>query len=265
MNFIKGICIGIGGIAPGLSGSVMLVIFGLYNKCISIIANIFTEFKKNWKFLITLGLGGVTGIFLFSKLIDYLLINHEMYTRYTFLGLVVGTIPIFLKEVKREKFKKKYFIPMIIAFLIGISLLFLDKSLFAQQDNINIIQSIILGVIVAGSMLVPGLDSAVLLNTFGLYDIFVNSISTFNLQILIPAGVGIVVGGLVISVFINKLIKKFYGYTFSSLFGLFIAIIPSVILYDACKLGFNTNSYISILLAIVGFICSFMFSKLNKN
>ncbi len=35
-NFLKGIIVGIGGIAPGLSGSVLLVILGLYqknNKC----------------------------------------------------------------------------------------------------------------------------------------------------------------------------------------------------------------------------------------
>lgn len=29
-NFLKGIIVGIGGIAPGLSGSVLLVILGLY-------------------------------------------------------------------------------------------------------------------------------------------------------------------------------------------------------------------------------------------
>ena len=31
-NFLKGIIVGIGGIAPGLSGSVLLVILGLYQK-----------------------------------------------------------------------------------------------------------------------------------------------------------------------------------------------------------------------------------------
>ena len=34
INFLKGIIVGIGGIAPGLSGSVMLVIFGLYQKSV---------------------------------------------------------------------------------------------------------------------------------------------------------------------------------------------------------------------------------------
>jgi len=34
INFLKSIVVGIGGIAPGLSGSALLVIFGLYEKII---------------------------------------------------------------------------------------------------------------------------------------------------------------------------------------------------------------------------------------
>ena len=46
-NFLKGIIVGIGGIAPGLSGSVLLVIFGLYQKTIDAIGTLFKNFKKN--------------------------------------------------------------------------------------------------------------------------------------------------------------------------------------------------------------------------
>lgn len=35
ITFLKGLIVGIGGIAPGLSGSVLLVIFGLYQKTIN--------------------------------------------------------------------------------------------------------------------------------------------------------------------------------------------------------------------------------------
>ena len=46
-NFFKGIIVGIGGVAPGLSGSVLLVIFGLYQKTINAIGTLFKNFKKN--------------------------------------------------------------------------------------------------------------------------------------------------------------------------------------------------------------------------
>lgn len=48
ITFLKGLIVGIGGIAPGLSGSVLLVIFGLYQKllmqlqhCLKILKKIF--------------------------------------------------------------------------------------------------------------------------------------------------------------------------------------------------------------------------------
>ena len=71
INFLKGIIIGIGGIAPGLSGSVMLVIFGLYDKTISAIGNLFKDIKNNVKFLFPLLMGFGVGILLFSKIIDF--------------------------------------------------------------------------------------------------------------------------------------------------------------------------------------------------
>ena len=52
ITFLKGLIVGIGGIAPGLSGSVLLVIFGLYQKTINAIATLFKDFKKNILFLI---------------------------------------------------------------------------------------------------------------------------------------------------------------------------------------------------------------------
>ena len=90
----KGIVVGLGAITPGLSGSVLLVIFGLYHKALNAISTIFKNFKKNLLFLIPLALGIGTGMLLFSKIAQFFLNNYEMQTRFTFLGLVVGTIPL---------------------------------------------------------------------------------------------------------------------------------------------------------------------------
>ena len=88
-NFLKGIIVGIGGIAPGLSGSVLLVILGLYEKAVAAIGTLFKDFKNNVKFLLPLVLGFGVGVIIFSKIVDFLLVNYEMYTRYAFLGLVL--------------------------------------------------------------------------------------------------------------------------------------------------------------------------------
>ena len=263
-NFLKGIIVGIGGIAPGLSGSVLLVIFGLYQKTVNAIGTLFKDFKKNILFLIPLFLGFGVGVIIFSKIVDYFLNNFEMYTRFAFLGLVIGTIPLFYKEVKKEGFNKKYYILIIAAAICGFSLFFVNKDFFPQVTDPNLFQSVILGVAVAGSSIVPGVDSAVILSSLGLYELYVSSLASLNFSILIPAGVGLVVGALVISFIINKLIKRFYTATFSIIFGLFLSIIPNV-LNESCKIGFNAQSVIAIIIAIIGFGVSYFLGDIKGN
>lgn len=264
INFFKGIIIGIGGIAPGLSGSILLVIFGLYEKTINAIGTLFKDFKKNVLFLIPLFAGFGVGILLFSKVVDFLLLNFETYTRFTFLGLIMGTIPLFYKEVKKEGFNNKYYIYMVVAFIVGIILFFFNNNLFPTVTNPNLLQSVLLGVAIAGSSIIPGVDSAAILSALGLYEIYVSSVATLNIPVLIPAVFGLGIGALLISFFMNKLIKNYYTATFSVIFGLFISIVPSV-LNESCYLGFNFKSVIALLFVVIGFAISFFFGKMNKD
>ena len=94
-NFLKGIVIGLGAVAPGLSGSILLVIFGLYQKTVTAISQIFKQFIKSVKFLMPLALGILLGILMFSKLVDWLLTSFEMQTRFAFLGFILGSLPMF--------------------------------------------------------------------------------------------------------------------------------------------------------------------------
>lgn len=262
-DFLKGIIVGMGGISPGLSGSVLLVVLGLYKKTINAIGTFFKNFKENLKFLVPLFLGIGVGVLLFSKIVDYLLNNFEMYTRFAFLGLVLGTIPLFYKEVKKEGFNNKYYLVIGVSFIIGILLFTVNKGLFLKVENPNLMQSIILGVAVAGSSIVPGVDSAVILSSLGLYELYVSSIANLNIPVLIPAGIGLIIGAIMISFVMNKLLKTKYTLTFSIVFGLFLSIIPNV-LTDVCVLGFNKESVISIIICAVSFVFSLLFENLEN-
>lgn len=263
IKFLKGVIVGIGGVAPGLSGSALLVIFGLYEKTIDAIGTLFKKFKENLLFLIPLFLGFGVGMIIFSKVINYFLSSFEIYTRFAFLGLIVGTIPLFYKEVRKKGWSNKYYIPMIIALIIGLILFFFNANLFPQITNPNVVQSVILGVIVAGSTIIPGVDSATILSALGLYEIYLTSIDTLNFSILIPAGFGLAFGALLFSYLINKLLKAKYTLTFSVIFGLFISIVPSI-LSENCKLGFDFQSVICVLLVIIGFLVSYFLGKIKK-
>ena len=49
---VKGMIIGIGQIIPGVSGGMLAITLGLYEKGINAISNLFSDLKGNIKFLI---------------------------------------------------------------------------------------------------------------------------------------------------------------------------------------------------------------------
>lgn len=262
-NFLKGIVIGLGAIAPGLSGSVLLVIFGLYQKTITAISTIFKDFKRNLQFLIPLAAGIFLGIILFSKLVDYLLINFEMQTRFAFFGFILGSIPLFWREVRKEGFAKRYYLFILAAFVGGTILFNVNRGLFPKVTDPSTLQSVILGLAVAASYIVPGVDSAAILSALGLYDLWVHSLASMNFTVLLPAGAGAVVGVLVVSYIIHKLIALCYTPTFAIIFGLFLSIVPTVF-DESCVIDFNGKTYLSFAILVVSFVASFLFSNLEK-
>ena len=263
-NFLKGIVVGFGGVSPGLSGSVLMVIFGLYERVINSIKSIFKNFKQNFLFLLPIVLGCGIGVLSFSKLVDFLLLKVPMQTRFAFLGLIIGTLPLFYKEVKKKGFSKKYYIVILLSALAGLGVLLLGDSVFAPIESPGILGSVILGIAVAASSIIPGVDSAAILSAFGLYEAYISALANFNLQILIPAAFGGVFGLIILSILMSFLLEKFYTMTFSVIFGFFISVIPSV-LNEECAVGFNTQTLVSAILMILGFFLSFYLGDIKKN
>ncbi len=265
-NFIKAIFVGIGGVAPGLSGSVLLVIFGLYQQVIDTIGTLFTNFRKNLLFLIPLACGVLVGVLLFSKIVDYLLGNFEFATRYAFLGLILGTIPLFWSEVRKHGFGTAYGVLTAGAFVVGVVLIYFGINT-ATISNPNIVQSFFMGIAYAGSAIIPGVDSAAILSALGLYVMWVEALATLNFTVLIPAACGLGVGLLLFSAIMHVLIARFYTATFACIFGLFLSIIPSVIRNEAGAFmlpGTVSEVALAAVLVVLGFGIAFYMGRLSQ-
>ncbi len=267
-TFLKGLVVGLGAVAPGLSGSILLVIFGLYHKIVATVSHIFKGFKKNILFLLPLALGIGGGMVLFSKLIDIPLTHFPMQTYYAFLGLILGTIPMVLREVKKEGFHPKYYAFMAVAFVGGAAFFLLNQGLFPNVTDPNLLQCIGLGLTVAAAYLVPGVDSFAILSAFGLYNLWKDSLGNLDFGVLIPAGVGLCIGGILISLLFNKLLSKWYTGTYSVIFGLFLAVILNYITKEIateCPApALDVRTIVSFILLVVGFAASLLFSQLEN-
>jgi len=263
-RFFKGIIVGLGGVAPGLSGSVLLIIFGLYRKTLDALGSLLKDLKKNLRFLLPLVLGMFLGVLLFSKVIDFFLTYHEMPTRFCFLGLILGTLPMVWKEVKQEGFAPRYWAVIILAAAAGTWIFTLNADGFPQVTDPNLLQCILLGVAVAATAIIPGVDPAVFLSSLGFYEMYVRALAQLDLGILAPMVIGLAAGAVAISFTMSLLFKRFYTATFCVIFGIFLSMIPNM-LTPACVLGYNAVSALSLAVMVVGFAVSYYLGDFRRH
>ncbi len=79
-------------ILPGISGSTLLLIFGLYIPIMTKIKTLLTFDFSALPILIVFGLGIITGILVFTKLIRKCLEKYRSQTIYTVLGMMIGSM-----------------------------------------------------------------------------------------------------------------------------------------------------------------------------
>lgn len=90
--FIAGIIAISAMVLPGISGSTLLVIFGLYAPIISSIKEILTFNLASLPMIIIFALGVIIGILSTIHLIRYLLKNYRAQMIYLIIGLMIGSI-----------------------------------------------------------------------------------------------------------------------------------------------------------------------------
>ena len=62
LRLLKGTLAGIGGIVPGLSGGVLLVVFGIYEPLMQFLGHLRVKFWKNIRYFLPVGIGIGLGI-----------------------------------------------------------------------------------------------------------------------------------------------------------------------------------------------------------
>ena len=122
----------VGAITPGLSGGVMMVVFGIYEPLLKWLADIRKNFFRNLLYFIPVGIGGVVGVIAFSAAIDKAYeLNAVMFT-WLIIGFIVGTYPSILRTAGKEG-RKAWHIIMMLVIAGGLLCLALDAKQFRYQ------------------------------------------------------------------------------------------------------------------------------------
>ena len=248
INFIRGLFMALADSVPGVSGGTIAFIMGFYDKFINSLDALIYGDKKNKKdsfvFLIKLGIGWGCGMVLASLILSNLFERNIYEISSLFLGFIIFSIPLIIKEEKKElKDKYKNIIFSIIGILIVILITKLNpvssKERVVDITHLNIgltLYIMISGMLAISAMVLPGISGSTLLLIFGLYISIMTGIKEvlhFNfsyLPALIFFAIGIIIGILSIIKIIKKALNKYRSQTIYLVIGLMIGSIYAIIM-----------------------------------
>lgn len=240
-NILKGVVIGLANIIPGVSGGTMMVAMGIYDKLIHCITHLFKELKKSILFLIPIVIGMGIALVGGSFTIDKLFELFPLQTSLCFVGLVVGGLPAMWKNVKGNKIKPGHMIAFV-AFFAGVVIMaFMGEANGSAADLsfnvVNVVKLFVIGVVAAATMVIPGVSGSMVLLLLGYYNPIISTISDFfsalkdfdidgllkGFGILLPFGIGVLVGIFAIAKLIEIIFAKFPLYAYWAIIGLIVA------------------------------------------
>ena len=271
---LKGMIIGLANIIPGVSGGTLMITLGIYEQVINTISHFFKNLKENLKFVIPLGIGLVLALLLFSKIISLSLSKYPFATTLFFLGLIIGGIPLIIKNMNKNKDSKKVsnYIIAFISFAFIIIFAMLKSNNVVNLNNLSFIKIILLflvGITSAATMVIPGVSGSFVLMLLGYYKPIIDTIKNItnfnmlshNIIVLGIFGIGILIGIVLVSKLIEMLLKKYETKTYFAVFGFvvasLIAIIKPVFSYKINIL----EIIIGIILLLVGAYSTYKISK----
>lgn len=267
--FFVGVLAGSAMITPGVSGAVVAVILGVYDKMINALTNLFKDFKKNFTFLAILGIGILIGAVWFSNVIMFLYERHETVTKFAFIGLILGGVPYLFKEIKKKD-KKINYLALGTTFLFSIILWISSKTIFTldldantSSGIISIINLFLAGMIYSVGKVIPGISGSFLLIIIGMYEYVLSviahpvTIGLTELDKLIPFIIGLVTGIVLLLKLINYLLNKHFGLTYSIIIGFVIGSVPAII----PNLELSSNLITGMIIMVSCFILSYKLTK----
>ena len=240
-NILKGMVIGIANVIPGVSGGTMMVAMGIYDKLIHCITHIFKEFKKSVLFLIPIAIGMGIAVIGGSLGIEMLFDKFPVQTNLLFIGLIVGGLPAIWKNVKGKSIRFGHILAFLAFFVLVVVMAFMGE----QQGNavdlsfnfVNVLKLFAVGVVAAATMVIPGVSGSMVLLLMGYYNPILTAINDFlraltawdmdgilnGIGILMPFGIGVIVGVLAIAKLIEFIFNKFTLYAYWAIIGLIVA------------------------------------------
>jgi putative membrane protein len=277
-QLLRGVIIGIANVIPGVSGGTMMVSMGIYDTLIGCITHLFSDFKRCILTLLPYLLGMLAGIFALAGVITYCLTHAPLPTGTAFIGLILGGLSPLFRKVDKKRINT-FAILIFIAFFVLIIVMALQNP--AGNDGriaVNAGKMVILllmGILASGTMLIPGVSGSMVLMLLGYYRPVLASLNDFiggllsgnlilaaqQLLILVPFGLGVLLGIYFVAKLIAWLIARWPTQTYCAVLGLVIASPIAILLRTDMSSVTVGTILLSVATFTVGFIAAAWLEK----
>ncbi len=224
----------------------------------------------------------VLAILILSSVIEYSYDNFPIPTMLLFVGLVLGGIPMLLKNVIGRKECKMFSSYIILIFTFSLVILMACSDLiFGTVKEVNLLELniggyillFIVGVIAAATMVIPGISGSLMLMLLGYYYPIIERINDFvkfnnlaqNILILGIFGVGVLVGIVLISKMLEILFEKYNTKTYFGVLGFIFASILAIPISTCLQIPNLSYDFLQMIIGIILLVFgSFISYKLGE-
>lgn len=258
-----GFCLGISVFAPGISGSIMAIIMGIYDKLLDIVSAPFKNFKNNIKFLFPLGIGALISLVSFILVFSYLFETYEKAVFMLFIGLIVGNLPVVYKEARKSTFKWYYLIGAALAIVIALVMGTMSAGAGEIQvalGSAGLLYIALSGALAGAASLVPGMSVSMILIVMGVYDYLIASAKALDIVTIAVVGVAFVLSMIASSKLIKFLFSRFSGMAHFTVMGFLIGSVSGIFL----TLPKNGSNLAGAIMLVIGLAISLLFVYLGK-
>lgn len=261
LRLLKGILVGIGFITPGLSGGVLAVVFGIYERLMRWLGNLKENFIKNLRFFLPVGIGGVIGVVAFSAAVDWAFENYRVQAIWLFIGFIAGTFPSLLNTAGKQGRKSWHWVLLAGAAVGMFFLMRWMETIRSVEMAPSFFNWLFSGALIGLGVVVPGMSPSNFLIYLGLYEKMTAGISRLDLGVILPLALGGLLCVLLFAQLVSWLFKKYYALMYHLILGIVVGSTAAIIPSGAIGWGVIA---VCALLFVIGAAISYLLAKLDE-
>ena len=265
-DVLVGTLVGIVSMLPGASGATIAVIFGIYERLISDLAEIRERLFKDLRFIIPVGIGIVFGLFVCAFGLKALMDQWEVPMMFFFAALILAQVPDVRSLGDDGQPMTAYnWAALVIGFAVMLVFLWISLSGNGVDRAVDgFAVWLLVGIILAVSKLAPGVSGSTILLALGLFTPFMDAMTAFDMSALIPGGIGLLIGVLVFARVVDYFIRNHRKSTYMVILGLTVGSIVTVSIEAATKLDGTAMILQSIVGIVIGLVLGVGLSRISK-